>query len=288
MACSTTNRTEQIMPDHFLTPDARRENATALATALGLSVSDAAEALDLSIVITVDPTDETARRIAHETSQLLRRTVRQVSINTMEVNVAAELIIGSAAPATAAEHLYLSVFPGDAVIGHDRQAAEACAPTLSILVQLISCYASAATLCRALNRALPFALPAPFILKFDQMGIDWNTISAPIELENTYIAGAGAIGNGFLWAARHLNFRGLLNIVDDDVVSSGNLNRQIWFRPDDIDLPKVNRLVERAQIHFPQLKLIPYRCRLQELSIKSSAPWLRRSDCCCRQSASSS
>lgn len=263
------------MPDHFLTPEARWENATALATAVGLSVSDAAEALDLSILITIDPTDDTASRIAHETSQLLRRTVRQVSLNTIEENVAAELVIGSAVPATAAEHLYLGVFPDDAVIVQERHTAATCVPTLSILVQLISCYASAATLCRALNRALPFALPDPFILKFDQMGIDWNAISAPIELENAYIAGAGAIGNGFIWGARHLNFRGLLNIVDDDIVSSGNLNRQIWFQPDDIGLPKVDRLVERAQIHFSQLKLVPNKCRLQELPSKSSAPWLR-------------
>ena len=267
---------EWIMPDHFLTPEARRENATALATALGLSVSDAAEALDLSIVITVEPMDETAVRIRYETSQLLNRTVREVSEVALHENIAAELIIGSAKPTTSARHLYLNVLPDRVIISQNKQAANICAPTLSILTLLISCYTSAATLYRALNRALPFAPPDPLVLEFCQLGIDWSSVAAPIDLERAYIAGAGAIGNGFLWAARHLNFRGHLTIADDDTVSPGNLNRQVWFQPDDIGLPKVTRIVERAQMHFPQLKLLPNRCRLQDLPDKSNAPWLRR------------
>ena len=264
------------MSDDFLTPEAQRENATALATALGLSVSDAAEALDLRIVITVEPMDDTAARIGYETAHLLRRTVRQVSQVALHENVAAELIIGSATPTTDAKHLYLNVLPDHAVISQNTHGAKICAPTLPILTLLISCYASAATLYQALNRALPFAPPDPFILEFSQLGIDWKSVMAPIDLEHTYIAGAGAIGNGFLWAARHLNFRGQLSIADDDTVSSGNLNRQIWFQTDDIGLPKVDRIVERAQVHFPQLKLVPNRYRLQDLPDKSNTAWLGR------------
>ena len=81
---------------------------------------------------------------------------------------------------------------------------------------------------------------------------------------------------GFLWAARHLNFRGQLRIADDDTVSPGNLNRQIWFQPDDIGLPKVDRIAERAEMFFPQLELVPHRCRLQDIPDRSIAPWLRR------------
>ena len=264
------------MSDHFLTPEAQRENAAALATALGLSVSEASVALDLHIAITVEPADATAAQIGYEISQLLRRTVRQVTLGAPHENVAAELIVGSATPRTNAKQLYLSVLPDHAKISQNRQNVEICAPTLPILVLLISCYASAATLSRALDRTLPFAPPDPFILDFRQMGIDWNSVMAPIDLEHTYVAGAGAIGNGFLWAARHLNFRGQLSVADDDVVSSGNLNRQIWFQTDDIDLPKVDRIIEKAQVHFPQLKLVPNKCRLQDMPNKSDGPWLRR------------
>jgi hypothetical protein len=90
------------------------------------------------------------------------------------------------------------------------------------------------------------------------------------------MAGAGAIGNGFLWAARHLDIRGQLDIVDDDRVSSGNLNRQIWFNADDIDLPKVDCLARRAQPLFRHLVLVPRQYRVQDLPEKSDRAWLRR------------
>ena len=264
------------MSDHFLTPEAQRENATALASALGLSLSDASEALDLKIGIAVEPGDTTAAQIGYEISQLLRRTVRRVTLSVPHKEVATELVVGSATPTTNAKKLYLTILPDHAKISQNQHDTQVCAPTLPILILLIACYASAATLSRALDRALPFAPPDPFILDFRQLGIEWNSVMAPVDLEHTFIAGAGAIGNGFLWAARHLNFRGQLSIADDDVVSSGNLNRQIWFQTVDIDLPKVDRIVARAQEHFPQLKLIPNRCRLQDMPDKSDGPWLRR------------
>lgn len=264
------------MSDDFMTPEARRENATALATALGLSVSDASQALDLKVAITVEPTNETARRIGDETCELLRRTVRTVTQDARQQDVTAELIIGSASPTSNARHVFLNVLPNSAIISLERQREKTCAFIPPILALLIACFASSVTLSRALNRALPFAPPDPFILDFRQVGIDWNSILAPINLEHTYIAGAGAIGNGFLWAARHLNFRGRLSIADDDTVSSGNLNRQIWFQTEDIGKPKVDRIVKRAQGYFPQLELVPNRCRLQDLPDKFNGPWLRR------------
>ena len=59
-------------------------------------------------------------------------------------------------------------------------------------------------------------------------------------------------------------------------MSSGNLNRQIWFNTDDIRWPKVDRLVMKAQQQFPRLTLVPRQCRLQDLPEKSDGPWLRR------------
>jgi len=264
------------MSDHFLTPEAQRENATALASVLGLSFSEASEALDLQIAITVEPGDATASQLGYEISHLLRRTVRQVTLNAPNEHTITELVVGAATPTTSAKQLYLSVLPDHARVSQNEHGAKTCAPTPPILVLLIACYASAVTLSRALDHALPFAPPDPFVLDFLQVGIDWESVMAPVDLEHTYISGAGAIGNGFLWAARHLNFRGQLSIVDDDVVSSGNLNRQIWFRTHDIGFPKVDRIVARAQEHFPQLKLVPNRCRLQDIPDKSDGPWLRR------------
>jgi hypothetical protein len=53
------------------------------------------------------------------------------------------------------------------------------------------------------------------------------SVKRAAECRTHDMAGAGAIGNGFLWAARHVDIRGTLHIADDDRVSSGNLNRRI-------------------------------------------------------------
>lgn len=264
------------MSSDFLTPEARRENAAALASILGLSLGDAAEALDLVILITADPANAPAWQIAREVSTLLSRTVQHVSEALVEGRVAAELVIGSAIPRTTGTKVYVDVCKDHALISRNISAASACAPIPSILGLLTACYASAATLYHALGGTLPFDLPDPFVIPFDQLGIDLESLDQPIELGNTYMAGAGAIGNGFLWAARHLDLRGQLNIADDDHVSSGNLNRQIWFGTDDIGFPKVDRLSSRAQALLPRLTLVPRQCRLQDLPEKSDGPWLRR------------
>jgi hypothetical protein len=264
------------MPSHLLTPEAQRENAAALASALGLSIDAAAEALDLNVAITADPEDPIGQQIASEISELLSRTVQRVWMAESVEGAAAELVIGSATPRTNGAKLYLDVRDDHAIIGESAHAAIGCAHVPAILGLLIACYACAATLCHALGGILPFGRPDPLIVSFAELGIDPISLTQPISLEHTYMAGAGAIGNGFLWAARHLDFRGQLNIVDDDRVSSGNLNRQIWFNTDDIGLPKVDQLAMRAQPSFPGLTLIPRRCRLQDLPEKSDGPWLRR------------
>ncbi len=264
------------MSANYLTPEAQRENATTLASAIGFSLTEAAEALDLEIAITVDSTDPIAQRIAGEVSDLLTRTVQRVSTVELEGSVSAELVIGSAVPRTPGGHIFLHVTNDCAIIGRNVDASGACAHIPAILGLTIACYASAVVLNRALDNALPFNPPEPLVLSFNQLGIDWSSALKPIDLGQAYLAGAGAIGNGFLWAARHLNLCGQLDIVDDDCVSSGNLHRQVWFNANDITLPKVDQLAKRCQHHFPWLTLVPRRCRLQGLPEKSSDAWLQR------------
>ena len=167
------------MSANYLTPEAQRENAAALAAALGLSLADAAEALNLEIAITVDPNDATAQQIAWEISELLRRTVRRISTAQLEGRAAAELIIGSAVPRISGINIYLGVCDDHASISRTAHPIEACVPIPAILGLLIACYASAATLYGALDNSLPFELPDPFVLRFDQFGVDWASVLRP-------------------------------------------------------------------------------------------------------------
>jgi hypothetical protein len=264
------------MPAHLLTAEVRRENAAALAAALGLGLAEAAELLDVTIAITASPADQTALAIAGDIAELLGRTARVVAAYEVPAAVAAELVIGDATCRTGARKLFLSVGRDAAKLSRTPSVQDACEPLHGLLCAIVACYACAASLDCALDREVSFGVPDPMVISYDALGIDAFDLTGPLELGHAYLAGAGAIGNGLLWAARHLDVRGRLELVDDDVVDPGNLNRQVWFDADDIGKKKVERLALKAQPAFPRLELVPRPCRLQDLPEKSAGPWLHR------------
>jgi molybdopterin/thiamine biosynthesis adenylyltransferase len=186
-----------------------------------------------------------------------------------------EVVIGHAAPRIAAERLFVSIDERMIRIGRTNLLNSGSSWIPSILALLGACYLAAATLKTVLD-ALPYPVQDPLVIRFDELGIDISSLAEPVDIGHALLAGAGAVGNGFLWAARYLDMRGELDIADDDLVSSGNLNRQIWFLQDDIGKPKPTQLVARAQGKFPNLKLAPRLYRLQDLPEKSAGPWLQR------------
>jgi molybdopterin/thiamine biosynthesis adenylyltransferase len=246
-----------------------------LATALGLALQDAAEALEFDVTVTADPSDPTAIEIGEELVSLLSRTVRKAALGKAYDTAAIEVVIGKAGSGSNLPKLFVSIQPDEAVIGSDL-APERCAEIPHILSVLVACYISAKVMQTVLKERLPFHVPSPLRIPFDQLGIDARAYGEPVNIGRAYLAGAGAIGNGFLWAARHLKVHGQLEIADDDFVSSGNLNRQIWFTKTDIDHPKAERLAANAKAYFPNLKLVERKQRLQDLSEKCDGPWLAR------------
>jgi hypothetical protein len=264
------------MANDYLTLEARKENALTLAAALGISVDSASQALEVDIVICADPTDAVAADIAQHVCDLLTRTVRRASVGETGEAAHAKLIIGAVSSQPNGQNLYLHVNETAASITSQPGPWRPCAPIPPLCRLLIACYAAAAMVYRATGSALPSTVPDPLILRFADLGVELDALSEPIELGHAYLAGAGAIGNGLLWAARYLDLRGRLEIVDDDHVTSGNLNRQIWFQTDDIAKPKAARLAKLTQPYFASLELVPRQCRLQDLPERSDKPWLSR------------
>jgi len=264
------------MPAHPLTPEARRENAAALAAALGLHLEAASELLDITVAVTANAADAVGRSFAADIAELLGRTVREVSLEGAVPAAAAEIVIGDAAARTERRKVYLQVRRDGARLSRTPMTAQACAPVPGLLRAIVACYACAAALDCAFDSQLPFGLPDPLVVAFDALGVDPTDLDRPVDVGHAYLAGAGAIGNGLLWAARHLDLRGRLEVADDDRVDSGNLNRQVWFSKDDIDEKKVDRLVLKAQPFFRNLTLVPRPQRIQDLAEKSAGPWLRR------------
>jgi hypothetical protein len=262
------------MSTDLLTKEARQENAAMLGAVLNLSAADAAGALEVTVSITADPSDAIAMQLASELVSLLSRTVERVSFNGSVDSDIVEIIVGAAKPRTVARLLFINIDNDGASIG-EGVAPQACCKVPGIFLVLTACYAAAAAMQLALGGRLPYNVPEPLSIDFSALGIDPEALRSPIDLNISYLAGAGAIGNALLWAARHLDFRGQLHIVDDDHVSSGNLNRQIWFSQKEIGQPKAVCLAAKAQPFLPGIRLIARESRLQDLTEKSGGPWLK-------------
>ncbi len=263
------------MANNPLNSAARRENVLALASAIGLGFAEAEKALVASVLITASETDQSATDLAEDLCSLLERTLQTVSRNS-DGRFDIEILVGTTQARSIAPHLYVSIHADCVVIDSDSETVASSRRIPRILAALAACYASAAVLSHLLGSLLPQGSSFPLIVNFKELGVDLATLERPVFIGHAYLAGAGAVGNGLLWAARHLDIRGTLDIVDDDTVSAGNLNRQIFFTINDVGLSKAECLARRASPFTPNLHLTPRNFRLQNLPERSEGPWLRK------------
>ncbi|MES2304297.1 MAG: ThiF family adenylyltransferase [Gemmatimonadota bacterium] len=264
------------MPEGSLNEKARRENSLALAAMLGVTEGRASELLGVSVLLTVDSKDSAGAQLADDIHRLISRTVRAVTFATDQDRFAVEIILGHSGARSEAPQLYVSMSTEAIVIDSNTQES---VPNVNVhgLLRLIgACYVVAAALEIALQPELARPATSRRTVRFSELGVNLQDLESPIDLGHAYLAGAGAIGNAFLWATSRLNIRGTLDVVDDDVVSSGNLNRQVFFTDGDVGWPKSVRLVEHARGLLPELSLRAQICRLQDVPEKNTGPWLRR------------
>jgi ThiF family protein len=268
---------------------AKRENARTLANALGITPDAASTVLDACVAVTANADDIMACNIANDVVTLLSRTVSHVTPNILDEvasdevsldRVAVEVVFGAASAKTGSPVVRVCISPQALTIeratpGNDVPR-EPCAIVPRLLGRLAACYVSSAAAHSVIAATRLAEMPNPFELYFSELGVTFEQLTARIDLGHAYLAGAGAIGNAFLWAAEHVDLCGTLDIADDDFVSDGNLNRQILFEPDDIGLPKVERLVARASARTPNLTLRARPKRLQNLEERNDGPWLKR------------
>lgn len=70
-----------------------------------------------------------------------------------------------------------------------------------------------------------------------------------IDIGNAFLVGAGAIGNGFLWALSRCQVSGHLRVVEHDQIDLGNLQRYVLTRREDEGLPKVTLIQQFFEGH---------------------------------------
>lgn len=81
------------------------------------------------------------------------------------------------------------------------------------------------------------------------------------------IVGAGGLGSPILLYLAAAGV-GTLGIVDSDVVDLSNLQRQIAHFTSDVDKPKVTSAAEKISNLNPDVKVIPYKIRLDSSNIE--------------------
>jgi hypothetical protein len=212
-------------------------------------------------------------------AEILARTITGTSLNGRS-EADAELVFGAASPMTD-RHLRLRLDESQLQIGADVPATVLWREAPDMLLLLAACYATGRVLRLTLGDRLRLSglpLDQTFVVSHDALlGEDRSWLSRQIQLEHTYVAGAGAIGNGFAYALRFLNLSGDLVFVDPDTVSDGNLNRCLLFTKEDLEAPKATRLAERMAPTAPGLRVKGEVKTLQQLAKSQSGPaWLRR------------
>jgi hypothetical protein len=262
------------MASNILTPEARLENIRALALAAGITPEQAAERLDGRVLCTFDRGDAAASEFYQELRPLLARTI-DVHGAPNGGPYLLEMVIGDVQPLGLSPAVFARLTPDGCCLSLQPTAVHSASPAHRALTVVAACYGAGVAIHRAVGDGIPNPPPDHLEIRYDDILPDGGVLEEAVDLGETHLAGAGAIGNGFLWAARHVDLRGKLIVCDDDVVSSGNLQRQVWFDEEDIDDPKSPTLCQKAQPHIPGCELKPEPVRLQDLPNRSGA-WLKR------------
>ena len=230
---------------------AAQENARMLASMLGVGEEEAANRLDRKVLLTVQDAPQ-MRTWAADIAELLGLTVK-VTARALEPGLDVELVVGAVEPRSTAPILYATIGCDEATISSTQNLLPgiahpflaACAAPMVVGAVLSVVIA---------DKALPgVSLPATF--RFDQLGLTEGALTRKRDLTGMVLAGAGAVGHGFVRALRHLSVSGILPVIDPKTVAEGNFNRCTYLRDGDLGADKATVLVQRAQSDFKNLHL---------------------------------
>jgi molybdopterin/thiamine biosynthesis adenylyltransferase len=232
-----------------------QENEHMLARALGIGVDEAAVHLGKTVAITTGAGEAAA--FATELSAQLERTVRIAAAEgPCDLEVAIHAV--PVPMRQASKRLCVALHDdGVTVSGDTVQETRTAADGHGVQRIIEACYAASVVLSRLIEGLEQALRTDPFQVSFSALGATRAVLATAVRLEDAVLVGAGAVGNGFLRAARHLDIGGTLTVVDPKVVGSGNSNRCLYFTDADVGKPKAERLCADAQGDFPHLKLAP-------------------------------
>lgn len=240
----------------MITPS--QENERMLANILGIDGEAAAERLVQRISVISQPGGGLG--FAEEIRDQLKRTVTVVNEGARDLEIA----INCAASGSAEVTLYVTVYADRLMVSTKApDAFEPFPPMHGLIAVFCACYVAGLALDKTVGIGLAPARD-PFVFEFAELGLDTALLNRAIKFDDVVLVGAGAVANGFLRAARHLQVYGALTVVDPKNVGSGNPNRCLYFEIGDKG-PKAPTLCQRAAADFPHLKFDPVEGTFAEI-----------------------
>ncbi|TAV76228.1 ThiF family adenylyltransferase [Rhizobium leguminosarum] len=228
-----------------------QENARMLASVLGIAEEEAAEKLVRTVLLT-SAGESNHRAWAEDIRELLSLTITVVS--EVGDGIDAELVVGPCVPRSGAPVLHAWLATEGATVSRQPPTVMQLAPRA-----FLAACAAPMVVGAVLNHVLaagalpPLSLPMTF--RFDQLGLADDALNRTRDLTGIVLAGAGAVGHGFLRALRHIPVMGTLPIIDPKTVAEGNFNRCTYLQADDLAKDKAVVLAHRAQQDFSKLRL---------------------------------
>jgi len=205
---------------------------------------------------------------------LLARTFDDVRL-VSKPSGSADLVISWGAPVEGKASNLVITSTGAVVQISPNQRGEFSAEALGLGQQTVAaCYIAGAAislLVPGVNEASEWPLAidlSPFAIRIDPE-------RDPVNIGVTYLVGAGAIGNGFVWSLENDNLTGELILLDKDKVSDGNLQRNILNDHSNVGEYKVEVLAKYLAQTQPRLKTDPRRERT-ETAFKGAGLRIRR------------
>lgn len=233
--------------------DKRTENALTIAAALGVAAEEALALLAKSVDV-LRLANDPLSLIPDRTAALLSRTFDDVRL-VDEPSGSADLTICWEAPSPGCRNA-MSVSCNEGVLAmRDGSPGRFDPNGLGVGQQTIAACYVAAMATRQLLPGIAGNGSPPIIVLLDQFALG-PTVER-VDIGETVLVGAGAIGNAFVWSLEPDALTGTLTILDKDDVGDGNLQRNILCEGADVGTPKVAVLHRYLAARQPQLKVIP-------------------------------
>lgn len=253
-----------------------QENVRTLANLLGINPDRAYDLLDRSVAVIFDKANTDQALFAIFLSDLLTRTLTTIELNPEAVDgYDVVVFLNDGETVRSAHTIFVRLSAKSIVIGDRLIDATDSGPLQKLQLLLGACYAAAQAVSFIVAEEQLIPAGETLNVQFDEIFGASFPYDQWVEFGEAFLAGAGAIGNGFVLALSLLKPSGKLFIADPDYVDGGNLNRCLLFTENDIGLNKAKRLVANSQSMFERLELVARPLELQKVPEKSDSAWLK-------------